>query len=185
MKHLEWSRMVGMKRGGRMPAMRTTLLLGTALALFPLTGLFSVNAWAADNIEESMAKAYAGNPTLTAERAQLRVIDENLPQAQALRRPTVTGQGDVGVAYEDTNSEVLGSDSFEPRDVSVGVTQPIWTGGRADAAISQAEYQVRAERANLICSRSGACPGRRAICRTCRSDNHFHASLQQSLRNFD
>ena len=150
MKYLERSRMVGMKRKGRTPTMRATLLLGTALALFPLSILFSVNASAADSIEESMAKAYATNPTLTAERAQLRVIDENLPQAEALRRPTVTGQGDVGVAYEDTNSEVLGSGSFEPRDVSVGVTQPIWTGGRADAAISQADYQVKAERANLL-----------------------------------
>ena len=98
--------------------MRATLLLGTALICLPL-----LNA-SAQSIEDSMAKAYGTNPTLTAERAQLRVIDENLPQAQALRRPTVTGQGDVGVAYEDTNSPVLGSGSFEPRDVSVGVTQP-------------------------------------------------------------
>jgi len=124
--------------------MRAKLLLGTALVFLPL-----LDAWA-DSIEDSMIKAYATNPTLTAERAQLRVTDENLPQAEALRRPTVTGQGDVGVAVEDTNSDTLGNGSFEPRDVSVGVTQPIWTGGRADAAISQAEYQVRAERANLL-----------------------------------
>jgi TolC family type I secretion outer membrane protein len=124
--------------------MRATLLLSTALICLPL-----LNA-AAQSIEDSMIKAYGTNPTLTAERAQLRVTDENLPQAQALRRPTVSGQGDVGFAYEETNSDTLGNGSFEPRDVSVGVTQPIWTGGRADAAISQAEYQVRAERANLL-----------------------------------
>jgi len=124
--------------------MRATLLLSTALICLPL-----LNA-SAQSIEDSMIKAYGTNPTLTAERAQLRVIDENLPQAQALRRPTVSGQGDVGVAYEETNSDTLGNGSIEPRDVSIGVTQPIWTGGRADAAISQAEYQVRAERANLL-----------------------------------
>jgi outer membrane protein len=122
--------------------MRTKLLLGTALALLPLVSA------SAESIEETMIKAYMTNPTLAAERAQLRVTDENLPQALALRRPTVTGQGDVGAAYEDTSSQ--GSQDLVPRDLSIGVTQPLWTGGRADAAISQAEYLVRAERANLL-----------------------------------
>ena len=125
--------------------MRAKLLLGTALALLPL-----VSAWG-ETIEESMIKAYMTNPTLAAERAQLRVTDENLPQALALRRPSITGQGDVGVAYEDQSSG--GNDrngELNPRDLSVGLTQPLWTGGRADAAITQAEYLVRAERANLL-----------------------------------
>ena len=122
--------------------MRAKLLLGTALALLPLVSA------SAETIEETMIKAYMTNPTLAAERAQLRVTDENLPQALALRRPTVTGQGDVGEEYVDTNKQ--GSGSLTPRDLSVGVTQPLWTGGRADAAISQAEYLVRAERANLL-----------------------------------
>jgi outer membrane protein len=125
--------------------MRAKLLLGTALALLPLVGA------SAETIEETMIKAYMTNPTLAAERAQLRVTDENLPQALALRRPTVTGQGDLGVAYEDQN--VAGIDNngiLGPRDASIGVTQPLWTGGRADAAITQAEYLVRAERANLL-----------------------------------
>ncbi len=122
--------------------MRAKLLLGTALALLPLVSA------SGETIEESMIKAYMTNPTLAAERAQLRVTDENLPQALGLRRPSVTGQGDLGVAYEDTSTS--GSDQLTPRDVSIGVTQPLWTGGRADAAVSQAEYQVRAERANLL-----------------------------------
>ena len=93
--------------------MRAKLLLGTALALLPLVGA------SAETIEETMIKAYMTNPTLAAERAQLRVTDENLPQALALRRPTVTGQGDLGVAYEDQN--VAGIDNngiLGPRDAS-------------------------------------------------------------------
>ncbi len=124
--------------------MRASLFLGTALILLPLA-----NA-SADTIQDAMAKAYAGNPTLGAERANMRAIDENVPQALSLLRPTATGQGDVGFAYENTNSTTLGQGELAPRDVSVGVTQPIWTGGRADAAISQAEFQVKAERANLL-----------------------------------
>ncbi len=122
--------------------MRTKLLLGTALALLPLVSA------SGETIEESMIKAYMTNPTLAAERAQLRVTDENLPQALALRRPTVTGQGDVGASYTDANPG--GDEGLAPRDASIGVTQPLWTGGRADAAVSQAEYLVRAERANLM-----------------------------------
>jgi outer membrane protein TolC len=129
--------------------MRAKLLLGTALALFPLVGAPLVSA-SGETIEESMIKAYMTNPTLAAERALLRATDENLPQALALRRPTVTGQGDVGAAYDETNSEDRGNAERTPRDVIFGVTQPLWTGGRADAAVTQAEYQVRAERANLM-----------------------------------
>ena len=129
--------------------MRAKLLLGTALALFPLVGAPLVSA-SGETIEESMIKAYMTNPTLAAERALLRATDENLPEALALRRPTVTGQGDVGAAYDETNSEDRGNIERTPRDVIFGVTQPLWTGGRADAAVNQAEYQVRAERANLM-----------------------------------
>jgi outer membrane protein len=122
--------------------MRAKLLLGTALALLPFLSA------SGETIEETMIKAYLTNPTLAAERAQLRVTDENLPQALALRRPTITGQGDVGATYQNTNT--TGSEGLTPRDVSIGVTQPLWTGGRADAAISQAEYLVLAQRANLL-----------------------------------
>ncbi len=122
--------------------MRMKLLLGTALALVPLVGA------SGETLEETLVKAYMTNPTLAAERAQLRATDEGLPQALALRRPTITGQGDVGAAYEDTSA--LGSQTLYPRGTTIGVTQPLWTGGRADAALSQAEYLVRAERANLM-----------------------------------
>jgi outer membrane protein len=124
--------------------MRARLLLGTALAFLPLAGA------CAETIEESMIKAYLTNPTLAAERAQLRATDEGLPQALALRRPTVTGQGDVGGAWTNSSSPSIGNQSLAPRDVSIGVTQPLWTGGRADSAISQADFLVRAERANLM-----------------------------------
>ena len=46
--------------------MRAKLLLGTALALFPLVGAPLVSA-SGETIEESMIKAYMTNPTLAAE----------------------------------------------------------------------------------------------------------------------
>jgi outer membrane protein len=128
--------------GDKSISMRKQLLLGTVLSLLPLVSA------SAESFEEALAKAYLSNPTLAAERAQLRATDEGLPQAEALRRPTVTGQGEIGAGAIDSN--IVGNESVYPNDVQIGVTQPLWTGGRADAAISQAEYLDRAERANLM-----------------------------------
>ena len=121
---------------------RQKLLLGASLALLPWT-----SAWA-DSLMDALTKAYAGNPNLAAEQANLRSVDENRPQAVALRRPTITGQADGGVQVQ--NTQELGKQTLYPYSASIGVTQPLWTGGRADAAIEQADYQIKAERANLL-----------------------------------
>jgi outer membrane protein len=123
-------------------AVRSCLWLGLVLSVLPWAGA------SAQSLQDAFAQAYLSNPTLQAERAQLRVTDESLPQAIAQRRPTITGQADAG--YEHTTISQFGSQDLWQRSVSVGISQPIWTGGRADAAISQADYLVRAERANLI-----------------------------------
>ena len=122
--------------------MRNRLLLGVSLALLPLAGA------SADTLEDALAKAYLSNPTLAGERANQRSIDENLPQALAQRRPTITGQGQGGAGIG--NGTAQAQQTLWPSSVSLGVTQPLWTGGRADAAIDQANYQIKAERANLL-----------------------------------
>jgi outer membrane protein len=121
---------------------RQKLLLGASLALLPWT-----SAWA-DTLIDALTKAYAGNPNLAAEQANLRAVDENRPQAVALRRPTITGQAQGGI--QPQNTQQLGKQTLYPYSASIGITQPLWTGGRADAAIEQADYQIKAERANLL-----------------------------------
>jgi len=121
---------------------RQKLLLGASLALLPWT-----SAWA-DSLMDALTKAYAGNPNLAAEQANLRSVDENRPQAVALRRPTITGQAQGGI--QPQNSQQVGNQTLYPYSASIGVTQPLWTGGRAGAAIEQADYQIKAERANLL-----------------------------------
>jgi outer membrane protein len=121
---------------------RQKLLLGASLALLPWT-----SAWA-DTLMDALTKAYAGNPNLAAEQANLRSVDENRPQAVALRRPTITGQAQGGI--QPQNSQQVGNQTLYPYSASIGVTQPLWTGGRAGAAIEQADYQIKAERANLL-----------------------------------
>jgi len=121
---------------------RQKLLLGASLALLPWT-----SAWA-DTLMDALTKAYAGNPNLAAEQANLRSVDENRPQAVALRRPSITGQAQGGI--QPQNSQQVGNQTLYPYSASIGVTQPLWTGGRAGAAIEQADYQIKAERANLL-----------------------------------
>jgi outer membrane protein/adhesin transport system outer membrane protein len=121
--------------------MRQALLLGAAFCLLPLAGA------SADTLDDAFSKAYLSNPTLQAERAQLRATDEGLPQAIAQRRPTVTGSADGGL--EQLDASKVGSQTLWQYGGSLGISQPLWTGGRADAAISQADYLVNAERANL------------------------------------
>jgi outer membrane protein len=138
----------------------TRLVLWTPLVLLSATSEAS-----ADTLMEALAKAYQGNPNLAAEQANLRALDESLPQALALRRPTVTGQADYGVQPQKTNIRGNGQSSggvlpqttnqthystLYPYGFSLSLNQPLWTGGRADAAISQANYQIKAGRANLL-----------------------------------
>ena len=67
---------------------RLTLALATALAL--------PAAAKAQTLQEALAQTYANNPTLQTARAQLRVVDENVPQALAGWRPTVSLSGSAG-----------------------------------------------------------------------------------------
>jgi outer membrane protein len=138
----------------------TGLLLCTLLALLP------AKKASADTLMEALAKAYQGNPNLAAQQANLRAIDESLPQALAQRRPTITGQANYGIQPQSTNIRSSGSgqssggvspttrqthsSTLYPYSASLSLTQPLWTGGRADAAISQANYQIKTGRANLL-----------------------------------
>jgi outer membrane protein len=121
--------------------MKQRWLLGATLVLLPF------DPASAETLDQALIAAYSTNPTIAAERAQLRATDEDVPQALAQRRPTVTTQGELGLTGEETSQ--LGNQVLWPRGATLSVQQPLWTGGRAGAAISQAEFIVRAERANL------------------------------------
>ncbi|MBV9653316.1 MAG: TolC family outer membrane protein [Acetobacteraceae bacterium] len=116
-------------------------------------------------LSEALAASYANNPQLQAARAQLRSVDENVPQALAGWRPTVVvagtaGYGDgyyrqFGTTVDPTTGQRIGgyNNSRQDRDVATAqatVTQPLYRGGRTRATTNRAENQVRAQRARLI-----------------------------------
>src|SRR6266508_1074343 len=57
----------------------------------------------AETLNEALASAYSGNPTLRAQRASQRGTDELVPQALSGWRPTVTAQAFSGVERINNN----------------------------------------------------------------------------------
>ncbi len=120
-------------------------------------------------LQEALASAYLTNPTLQAERANLRSIDENVPTAVAGWRPTisvttsgtlVTGASSAGLENEPV---APGSSVTQPFQIpatalhglrgyttSVSAVQPLYEGGRTTGQTHEAVNRVMAERANLI-----------------------------------
>lgn len=100
----------------------------------------------AETLQQAMASAYNTNPTLQAERAKLRAVDEQVALAKSGQRPTIDANADIGRTYTDLN----GFDkSLTNRQVGVGVTQPLYRGGSIEAGIQSAEKNVLAARASL------------------------------------
>jgi outer membrane protein TolC len=64
----------------------------------------------AETLGDAIALAYQTNPTLQAERAQLRATDEEYVQAEAGLRPQVTGSGSY--TYSDQKIGETGTPSF-------------------------------------------------------------------------
>ncbi|MFN9163410.1 MAG: TolC family outer membrane protein [Alphaproteobacteria bacterium] len=111
------------------------------------------SALAADTLTDALVKAYQSNPQLMAERANLRATDEEVSQAIARWRPTITLNGD----YSRVESETKGpqtldnsiEDRREPWSASVTASQTGCAGGTILAQRRQSDAQVRAGRARL------------------------------------
>jgi len=114
----------------------------------------------AHDLQEALASAYLTNPTLQAERAALRAVDENVPTAVAGWRPTVSVTSS-GTVYNGTSTTTFGSGLQSATNTQnlrgtlgyttgVSINQPLYQGGRTNGQTHQAVNRVMAERANLI-----------------------------------
>ncbi len=103
----------------------------------------------AESINSALASAYENNPTLAAERANLRAIDEGVPQALAGRRPMLSGSADL--SYQDTDIRALAASgptrtrfSLRPRGFAITLSQPLFAGFTVLNNVRQAEALVKA-----------------------------------------
>jgi outer membrane protein len=113
----------------------------------------------AETLADAIALAYESNPTLQGQRASLRALDESYVQAEAGYRPTATLQATItNDSNNNTNpytrslpglSQQIINGQSETSGAAIGVTQPIYTGGRVATQISAAEASILAGRETL------------------------------------
>jgi len=98
-----------------------------------------------DTLREAFVRVYRANPTLTAQRAQLRALDEASAASRAGLRPQVSGT--VGV----TQDVLATGRANRGRNFTVGldVGYPLFDAGRIRNQIRAADTRVEAGRANL------------------------------------
>jgi outer membrane protein len=105
----------------------------------------------AETLADALARVYQNNPQLTAQRAQLRAIDESVPQALSGYRPQVSvgasaGYNPVRTFFPDGTSQYA---NLHPWMAGVTLTQPLFNGFRTGNSVRQAEMQVRSGREGL------------------------------------
>lgn len=119
----------------------------------------------AETLADAIALAYDSNPTLQAQRATQRALDENWTQARSGFRPSLSAQaratyletrtpGAKGLV--DTNGDgipdaIASTSISESNTANLGLSlsQPVYTGGRVAAAVNAAEADILQGRENL------------------------------------
>lgn len=139
--------------------------LASVAAIAILSGI-AAPAWA-ETLKEALALAYQTNPSLLAQRASQRALDESIVQARAGLRPRIDIGADAGYAYSrnaggprevDTDNDGIPdttinvpafSNDGTTGGASISLSQSIWSGGRIGHGITAAEANILAGRENL------------------------------------
>ncbi len=120
-------------------------------------GVCCVAGASAETLESALAAAYANNPQLNSQRANVRSIDEGVPQALAGYRPKVTATGSIGEQFTGTTTKLsttastyaLQSGTMTPSTAGVTATQTLYNGFQTSNRTRQAESSVFAARETL------------------------------------
>jgi outer membrane protein len=120
-------------RGGR-------AFLGLLTSIVVLTG---IPAASAETLDSALARAYRNNPTLNAQRANTRAVDENVAQAKAGYRPRVNGSADINATYTETERGGITTErTTSSRGLGVTIDQNLFDGFRTRNSVRRAESGV-------------------------------------------
>lgn len=115
-----------------------------------------MTAASAETLQDALVATYGSNPTLQAARAELRATDENVNQALANWRPSVSATGTSQFTQSDNDlragagfASLSSKDDRTTNTGTVTVQQNIFRGGRTVSQTRQAKAQVAAGRAQL------------------------------------
>ena len=104
-------------------------------------------------LEETLVQAYQFNPSLEAERAKLRAMDENVALALSHWRPKIEATTSIGKTYQRIPAQkAYNTDDYVDNTMAYGVqvTQPIFRGFRTLSETEAARKQVKSGRAQLL-----------------------------------
>ncbi len=122
------------------------------LLVFPLCLILFLTVDArAQTLEDALTAAYLNNPALLGQRAKVRAVDEQVPQALSNWRPSINLSGSISRAMSFNTARTFGGrDQIRtPRGGKLEISQPLYRGGRTIAATREAENAVKAERQRL------------------------------------
>lgn len=119
---------------------------GGFLVAAGIAALMTGGAASAETLREALLKTYASNPTLMAQRAQLRTLDEGVAVARSGLRPQVSAN--VGL-NQDFLSVGGGGEPGRNFSAGVDVSYPLFNAGRVRNQIRAADVRVEAGRALL------------------------------------
>jgi outer membrane protein len=137
------------------------MFVGAMLALALGCALSPVPALAQETLTGALGRAYSNTPELNAQRANVRAIDELVPQALSGYRPRVNATADVGRTYQETITPSFAtgsgyrtgkrhaSDAISPRGVGVTIDQTLFNGFRVENQTRNAESQILGARETL------------------------------------
>lgn len=103
----------------------------------------------ATSLRDALVTTYLTSPRLEAGRSQLRVIDEQVPQALAGYRPSLAITSDATAVQSTVRQGEVFSQNRSSHSVGMTLQQNLYAGGGTQAAVSQAEHQVQAQRSKL------------------------------------
>ncbi|MFL2654211.1 MAG: TolC family outer membrane protein [Alphaproteobacteria bacterium] len=106
----------------------------------------------AETLNQALIEAYKSNPNLIAQRAKVRAVDEQVSQAVAKWRPTVSLRGLYGTKKlnRKSSSGAKTDSTNQPQSLGIEVSQSIFRGYRTKAEMERAENRVMGSRGALI-----------------------------------
>ncbi|MGO4571088.1 TolC family outer membrane protein [Microvirga sp. 2TAF3] len=116
--------------------------------------LMGASGVSAETLESALARAYGNNPSLNAQRANVRATDENVARAKSGYRPQVNASADAGRSFTDIHRPGTGgrgdtTERLSPRGFGVEIDQSIFNGFRTVNSVRQAESSVLGARETL------------------------------------
>ena len=139
---------LGLAALGRDRTAARTVFAASLTAL--LAGMFGAAAPAvAEPLHSALAAAYRTNPRLDAERARVRAVDEQVPQASSSWRPQVSGEATSGVIDRNTSPDSTDAGTNYRTGLGLNVTQQLFDGFQTRNRLKSAESEVRAAQQDL------------------------------------